>query len=331
MVRGYSSMINIRGNDPPPAGTPGPKWAVDFNTCFTSIDAHDHSDGKGLQLSFDSVTFIDDFSVPVVTDANTFTFNIDSNSGSVASVLTDTIELYTLDGFGRRIKITDNGGLASSLNAGGGFTGDYVSSGAQLVYSNAPPTYAFFSDAGTTRANISCDGLSFPGGLTFDKVINISEFRVKCTTPTLSFNTGIAATHIITGDPITHQAVDLGPFVNLSSLNTAISQIGVFYTVPPPTQPFYSVFLGKTRVGYNDAGLIVATYSIKNFENRRGVNSPLNPPFGKYYLMGGVQQSVALLYFNDALVYSDQLELSQTGSADAFWSSGMVFTIRESN
>ena len=41
---------------PTPGVRLGPTWATDLNTAFISIDAHDHSSGKGVQINNAGIT-----------------------------------------------------------------------------------------------------------------------------------------------------------------------------------------------------------------------------------------------------------------------------------
>ena len=46
---------------PTPGERLGPTWATDLNAAFTSIDAHDHSSGKGVQINNAGITVNADF------------------------------------------------------------------------------------------------------------------------------------------------------------------------------------------------------------------------------------------------------------------------------
>jgi hypothetical protein len=132
--------------------TEGPDWASLLNSAFETIDSHDHSSGKGLQITPSGLNINSDLSIGEnnLTNVNSLRLfeNIAALGGAedLACLYNVSGELYYNDGLGNQIQLTSSGGLnASSI---GGIGGDYASSSASLSYSSANQTYIFEQSAG---------------------------------------------------------------------------------------------------------------------------------------------------------------------------------------
>lgn len=66
-------------------------------------------------------------------------------------------ELWVTDAAGNQIQFTNAGAL--NVAAAGGFTGEYISAGAQASFVNATDLYEFKNEAGAAYADIRCDDL----------------------------------------------------------------------------------------------------------------------------------------------------------------------------
>jgi hypothetical protein len=55
------ATFNMNLQVPTPGVTPGPQYAQDLQSCFNVIDAHDHSQGNGSPISFNSIQVTQDF------------------------------------------------------------------------------------------------------------------------------------------------------------------------------------------------------------------------------------------------------------------------------
>lgn len=135
---------------PTPTSTPGPDWATQLNTAFTTVDSHDHSSGKGVPIRTAGIAIDADFSI------NGFNLNASralrmSNNGSALSLPADLTCLYAAGGnlyynnsTGQQVQITAGGALnASSI---GGIGGDYATSTASVFYTSSTTTFTFLQD-----------------------------------------------------------------------------------------------------------------------------------------------------------------------------------------
>lgn len=325
---------NINGIVAPTRGIVGPEWAIDFNVSFTAIDTHDHSPGNGAILSFDVVKFIDDFKCTIIFDANLYNFINKPNTSSKCSVYSDGDELFCTDGFGKQIKITSQGKLNLTYVSGGGFSGDYVSSGAKVVYDSTDNSYTFLGAGGINPSNIICKSILNTKKLTFASINSINELTITSSTPSLNIPTSSTTYHMVVKGDGTGGVVDLAPYVPLgngggttllSNLNLNYSSIG-----PVPTFQYYSIFLRGPSATPNGA------IDILELKNRHNVNATISKIPQFYYepaYLGGISQSAPLIqtsntHRNMLLKYSDNLTTYSQSDVPNFWSSSMVFAIR---
>jgi len=138
---------------PGPGGTPGPLWAQQVNTALETIDAHDHTPGKGVPISVASLLVTQDLSFASfgITDLSKLTFT-SVGSPFVGTNIISVVngDLFFNDGSGNQVQITAGGGLnAASI---GGIGGDYVGSGASVFYTSAVTTFSFTSAPGVPAA-----------------------------------------------------------------------------------------------------------------------------------------------------------------------------------
>lgn len=115
---------NMNMPAPIPAVTIGPEWAYDIASCLSVIDSHDHSPGKGVQITPAGLSINTDlpFNSNNATGLRTVRFSplvspLASASPDVGSLYVSGNELYYNDvSGGNQVKITTNG----AVNAGAG-------------------------------------------------------------------------------------------------------------------------------------------------------------------------------------------------------------------
>lgn len=130
---------------------PGPDYAQNVNNCFFFVDAHDHSPGKGLQITPSGLNINAD-----LTFTNNSATNLKStNFSSQVSVIATLRSLYVV---GNNLYFTDGSGNSFPLTASGGVAGTPGSIGslvapASCTYVVATQTFVFAATA-TQAANL---------------------------------------------------------------------------------------------------------------------------------------------------------------------------------
>lgn len=160
--------------------TLGPQYATDNNNCLNLIDVHDHSSGKGVQITPDGININQDLTLNSNNLIGIRTSRFDSQSAVLAGssdlnvVYTVGADLYYNDGAGNQIAITNGGSIAA---AAGNITN--LVSPAYVSFDVISSTFVFGSTA-TLSANI--DASSY-------KMRNISPnstYALTLQAPTLS-------------------------------------------------------------------------------------------------------------------------------------------------
>lgn len=137
---------------------PGPDWANNLNACLSILDSHDHSPGKGNQITPLGLNINSDLSF-IGNNATNLRSTRFTPQGAALSNPTDIgclyevgVDLYYNDGAGNQIRITQGGAVTG---ASGTITG-LPSGTASASFSGVTFT---FQSATNTPANI--DGASF--------------------------------------------------------------------------------------------------------------------------------------------------------------------------
>jgi len=131
---------------------PGPEWANDINSCMDSIDAHDHTSGKGVPISSEAININDDLPLNnnSLTEAKSTVFQSQASFSTNQSLYVKSPDLYYNDGNGNVIQITQSGSVSG---ASGTITG-LPSGTASASYQAVGGTFQFQS-ATNTPANIT--------------------------------------------------------------------------------------------------------------------------------------------------------------------------------
>lgn len=138
---------------------PGPQYASDINSCFTILDAHDHSAGSGVQITPSGLNINADllFNSNNLTLVKSVRFTPQSavlvGASDLGCLYEVGVDLYYNDGSGNNVRITQSGGVAGSPGSIANLT-----SPASATYVSANQTFVWQSDA-STPANM--DGGSF--------------------------------------------------------------------------------------------------------------------------------------------------------------------------
>lgn len=135
---------------------PGPDWATNLNSSLGILDVHDHSSGKGVQITPAGLNINSDLSIHSNNLTAIKTVNFIAQSGSLAGISPNLgciyvagKELYYNDEVGNIVPITNNG----SVNAGAGSITGLPSGTASASYSSGSQTFIWQS-ATSTPANM---------------------------------------------------------------------------------------------------------------------------------------------------------------------------------
>ena len=142
-------------NEPTVGTTAGPTWATETNTNWTSIDAHDHTSGKGVQLTPSSLNINGDleFNQNSASELKNVIFDSSVSAASTNySVYQASGNLYWRNNSGTAVQITDGSAVKTT---GGSISG--MSSTAVVLFSSN--SYAFKFDV-SASAGMNYDGIA---------------------------------------------------------------------------------------------------------------------------------------------------------------------------
>lgn len=105
---------------PTVSATLGPEWATDVNAAFTTVDEHDHTSGKGVQvpssgLNINANLSFGDFK-PTDLLATQYTSQVSTLTGAsnINSVYSVSGDLYFTNGSGTAVQVTTGGSLVAA-------------------------------------------------------------------------------------------------------------------------------------------------------------------------------------------------------------------------
>jgi hypothetical protein len=144
-----TNMLLVQPSENGDAGT----WDTILTALFALVDAHDHSTGKGVTVKTAGISINADLSYSssgnffAAKDLKALDLNPTAASGitSYSSALfansSDSNNLYFRNSSGTNVRITN--GASLDITASGGIAGDYISTGAEVAYSDAGKEYTF--------------------------------------------------------------------------------------------------------------------------------------------------------------------------------------------
>lgn len=136
----------------PAIGKDNGTWDDKINAAFALVDAHDHTDGKGVAVPVAGLDIDDDLPMGGFGVSNlgkiSFTTITAPTSGSLdLFVNAADNELYWRTSSGTNVKLTNGASINTTLV--GGIVGDYASVGAAVAYDDANDRYTFKQQSGT--------------------------------------------------------------------------------------------------------------------------------------------------------------------------------------
>lgn len=209
--------------------TDGPQYATDVNNCLTLVDQHDHSPGKGVQITPAGLNITSDLPINInnLTLARSVRFSPQvtplAGPSDLGCLYESGVDLYYNDGSGNQVRITQSGGVAGSPGSIANLT-----SPASASYVALTKTFVWQSDA-LTPANLDAGSLilrnivSGSDGLTLSPPTLVSDYTL-----TLPFIPG--STKLMTLDASGVMAATVGPdnsTIEISSSNLQVKNAGI--------------------------------------------------------------------------------------------------------
>ena len=142
------TTTNMSLNEPSVGVTTGPTWATQTNSNWETIDTHDHTSGKGVQLTPSALNINSDleFNQNSITELKNAVLDNDihtSPSGDTNySIYSYGANLYWRNGSGVAVQITDGSGINTSGGSISNMTGN-----SQVQFSGVNKSYTFKFDS----------------------------------------------------------------------------------------------------------------------------------------------------------------------------------------
>ena len=216
---------------PTPDVTIGPTWATQLNTALTSIDAHDHSSGKGTQVPTSGININSNLSFNSaygITNATEIVFtSLTSNSATLNSVYVKSGDLYFNDSAGNAVRLTAAGSI--NVSSVGGIGGDYTTTAASLTYTDASLKYTFkdsaAANANVTCAALTCTSVTASGAVAASGALTVSGAATFNSTLTIAGTTTVSGDATFTGNTSGRGIVPVGAILPLMSHLTGITNV----------------------------------------------------------------------------------------------------------
>lgn len=149
---------------------PGPDWASDLNSNFSTLDQHDHTSGYGVPITPAGLSITADLSFIGNNATNLRSARFQPQGSPISDTLdlncisVSGVDLYYRDGSGNVIRITQSGGVAGASGSIGGLV-----SPASATYIPGTETFVWQSDSNVAAnmdsrtVTIRTDAVSSPG------------------------------------------------------------------------------------------------------------------------------------------------------------------------
>jgi hypothetical protein len=182
---------NMSLNEPSVGQTAGPDWATEVNANFTTIDQHDHTSGKGVQLTPSALNINSDleFNGNAAIELKRLTFDSSATgSGTNYSVYQSGGNLYWYNGSGQAVQITNGANVKTTGGSIDGMSGTdaAVDYGSGIYKFEFDSTKTPFAGAKMSHADINLykyDGSSGSNAYVILKYTGSSEGSNNLTFP----------------------------------------------------------------------------------------------------------------------------------------------------
>ncbi len=189
----------------------GPEWATNINNCLDIIDTHDHSAGKGVQITPAGISINTDlpYGSNNATQLRTVRFSAQSAALALSTDLTCLYavndDLYYNDGQGNHVRITQSGSVAGSS---GTITG-LPSGTASASYNTGTGTFVFQS-ATNTAADLDGRSLKLRKSTVSSYALTLSPPNSLASDYTITLPALPGSTKILTIDNSGNMAASYG-------------------------------------------------------------------------------------------------------------------------
>lgn len=180
---------------------PGPDWANNLNASLSILDSHDHTPGKGVQVTPDGLNINSDLSFigNNATLLRSTRFAAQSAplalSADLGCLYVAGLDLYYNDELGNQVRITQSGGLAGTPGSIGGLVPP-----ASVTYIPGNETFVFQSDV-NTPANIDVASIIVRNLTMGSNGITLSPPNALASNFTITLPTLPAVGSVLTIDP----------------------------------------------------------------------------------------------------------------------------------
>lgn len=311
---------------PTPGVDPGPDYAQENNTSFTSIDSHDHTPGKGVPITPSGLSITIDLDFLQHNAVNLRAARFVPQTSLIPAVAPDLnevyvqgVDLYYIDGNGNNVRITQGG---SVTGATGTITG-LPSGTAGAAYSSIAKTFIFSSATGV------------PANLDAGSVL-LRDLTTPTNAVTLAAPNSLAASYTLTMPPSlpgSQQLLQVGTSGNMVASNaivgafssSGLASLNSGLTVTGATLGSTTITAGTDIIATNN--VIVGGPSGAALANR---GTDLVAPNGVFF--GGTTNRVSLSFigagFSNALYATYNLSIPRTpillGGPDLGYASNLL-------
>jgi len=193
----------------------GPQYATDINNDLSLLDSHDHTTGKGVQITPAAININSalSFNSNSITSLAALTFTVQTTTISTDySLYTYGYDLYYVDGLGNNIQMTRSGSVAGSsgtiANLVSPASATFVSGDSTIVFQSAGSTAANLDAGALIMRNLSPNStyaltLSAPANLTSNYGIQLPAIPSSQKIMTLDNAGNMAAPYTVDGSTIT--------------------------------------------------------------------------------------------------------------------------------
>jgi len=308
---GFINSPNMSLPIPNVGSEPGPDYAVDVNNSLTLIDQHDHTPGKGVQLTPSSLNINTalNFNDNLATELTGLTLIPQGASPGVNTIYEQGVDLYYTDGLGNNIRLTQSGGIAGAPGSIAGLvspaSATYIPVSSTFVWQSNVNTAANMDFGAAILRNLTPNStfslkVQPPSGLVSNSTITLPLAPVANSFLTIS-PTGVITGSIPTAGGITGSNIASATITgsNIAAMTVAGSNIvnnTITYTQLDPT------VLTANEV---DILPVVASFAVR-------VATTVNGAIGTAFDVGSTVDGVVLI-LNDIILLKNQTTTTDNG------------------